>query len=207
MASNKSDRSGSPSTLSEEGRRELIARQHRALYGPDGASFGPQTPFNQDSASLEQGQQSGLRGTSPRGVDPFAMPGQSETSQQQPNDGKTTSPSIHQQGKAPSPTTGDESGHSRTISKSTTAPISGSMGPIGSRPNQQHMSGQSLNKRTTSPLPSSLNYGFGSTEQNNDRMANANSNSASEKPNNPAVAAWGTSSGVWGNKLGAGVWS
>lgn len=208
MASNKSDRSGSPSTLSEEGRRELIARQHRALYGPEGSNYS-QGQYNQDGTSHEQGQQAGpgaMRGSSPRGMDPFGMSGQSDNNQQQSHDSKTTSPPNHQHGKAPSPTTAEESNHSRTISKSTTAPISGSMGPIGSRPNAQHMPGQSLNKRTTSPLPSSLNYGFGNTEQGNDRI-NTSSNITQDK-NTPSVGAWGTGSGVWGNnKLGAGVWS
>lgn len=209
MASNKSDRSGSPSTLSEEGRRELIARQHRALYGPEGSGFSPQGQYNQDSPGHEQGQQSvpgGMRGSSPRGMDPFGMPGQSDNIQQQSNDGKTTSPPNHQHGKAPSPTTADESNHSRTISKSNTAPIPASVGTIG-RPSTQHMPAQSLNKRTTSPLPSSLNYGFGSAEQGNDRMATINNNAGQDKNTNPTVGAWGTGSGVWGNKLGTGVWS
>lgn len=210
MASNKSDRSGSPSTLSEEGRRELIARQHRALYGSEGSGFASQGQYGQDGTTHEQAQQSGqsgMRGSSPRGMDPFGMSGQSDNNQQQSNDGKTTSPPNHQHGKAPSPTTAEESNHARTISKSTTAPISGSMGPIGSRPNTQHMPGQSLNKRTTSPLPSSLNYGFGNTEQGNDRMNSSNNNAGQQEKNTPSVGAWGTGSGVWGNKLGAGVWS
>lgn len=211
MASNKSDRSGSPSTLSEEGRRELIARQHRALYGPEGSGFAPQGQYGQESSGHEQGQQQqpgqgAMRGPSPRGMDPFGMPGQSDNMQQQSNDSKTTSPPNHQHGKAPSPTTGEESNHSRTISKSNTVP---SVGTIGRPSTQQHMPAQSLNKRTTSPLPSSLNYGFGSSDQSNDRIPsnNSNNNSGQEKNSNPAVSAWGTGSGVWGNKLGAGVWS
>lgn len=211
MASNKSDRSMSPSTLSEEGRRELIARQRQALYGPDGSGFGPHGQFTQEGGPNEQtgqGQQSGpgMRGPSPRGMDPFGMPGQADN--QQSAEGKTTSPSSHQQGKAQTPPTGEESAHSRTVSKSTTAPISGSMGPIGSRPNTQHMPGQPLNKRTTSPLPSSLGYGFGSNDQIGDRNA-AQSSNAGQKESNPppAMGAWGTGSGVWGtNKIGAGVW-
>lgn len=205
----------SPSTLSEEGRRELIARQHRALYGPDGPGFSPHGTYSQEEGSTNQATQregsgpQGMRGPSPRGMDPFGMPGQPENNQQAA-EGKTTSPSSHQPGKAASPPTGEESSHLRTISKSTTAPVPGSnsMGPIGSRPNAQHNSGQSLNKRTTSPLPTtSLGYGFGVNEQNNERASSSQAN-ANQKDNvTPAIGPWGTSSGVWGNKMGASVWS
>lgn len=213
MASNKSDRSMSPSTLSEEGRRELIARQHRALYGNEASGFGPQGHFNQETGAPDQSNQgqanlsSGMRGPSPRGMDPFGMPNQTENNQQQSGDGKNTSPTTHQQGKAPTPPAGEESAHSRTISKSTTAPVSGTMGPIGSRPNPQHAPGQSLNKRTTSPLPGSLAYGFGSVEQSNDRTASSASAAGQKESTTPAMGAWGTGSGVWGNKIGASVWS
>lgn len=203
----------SPSTLSEEGRRELIARQHRALYGPDGPGFSPHGTYSQEGGSADQPAQSqgsgpqGMRGPSPRGLDPFGMPGQSENSQQS-SEGKTTSPSSHQQGKTATPPTGDESSHSRTISKSTTAPVIGSMGPIGSRPNAQHNAGQSLNKRTTSPLPtSSLGYGFGVSEQNNERTSSSQAGANQKENTTPAIGPWGTGSGVWGNKVGASVWS
>lgn len=203
----------SPSTLSEEGRRELIARQHRALYGPDGPGFSPSNQYNADGNPTEQstqGQnnnQSGMRGPSPRGVDRFGMPSQTDNGQQN-NEGKTTSPSSHQQGKAPTPPTAEDSAHSRTISKSTTAPVTGSMGPIGSRPNQQHTSGQPLNKRTTSPLPGSLGYAFGAGDQNNERNSSSTSNTApKDNSANPGIGAWGTGSGVWSNKIGASVWS
>lgn len=199
--------------MSEEGRRELIARQHRALYGPEGPGFPTHGQFNQESPSGEQpaqGQQpgqGGLRGASPRGMDPFGMPTQSEGGQQQTAEGKTTSPSSHQQGKVPTPPTGDEPTHSRTISKSTTAPVAGSMGPIGSRPSAQHMTGQSMTKRTTSPLPSALTFGYGTADQNNERAASQASNAAQKDTSAPSMGVWGTGSGVWGNKLGASGWS
>ena len=205
----------SPSTLSEEGRRELIARQHRALYGPDGSAFSPHGAYNQESGSGDMNAQNqgpgpqGMRGASPRGMDPFGMPQQPDNNQQQGPEGKTTtSPQSHQQTGAPSPPSGDDSGHTRTISKSTTAPNLGGMGPIGSRPNQQHMSGQSLNKRTTSPLPTSISYGnFGVGDQGNDRISQQQTNSGQKENPNPALGSWGPGSGVWGNKIGASVWS
>jgi hypothetical protein len=231
MSSNKSDRSMSPSTLSEEGRRDLIARQHRALYGGDPNAFVGQVPFSpEDVVAREPGAGPNStggapRGPSPRGADPFAAPGQapqgdmnapisgsdrvtSPATQQGPNFGGFE-PAAQNSGKVPTPPNGDESTHSRQISKSTTAPVMGGMGPIGTRPTGQQAPGQSINKRTTSPLPSSLGYGFTANDQGAiDRAGSANSNSNNQKESNPAMGAWGTGSGVWGsNKIGAtSVW-
>jgi hypothetical protein len=80
MSSNKSDRSMSPSTLSEEGRRELLARQHRALYGNDAGNFLPQGGFGEEGSSgrdsgsnVPSSATTGMRGNSPRTADPFGM--------------------------------------------------------------------------------------------------------------------------------------
>lgn len=248
MSSNKSERSMSPSTLSEEGRRELIARQHRALYGNEGgaAGFVPQSGYSDDgnapreqSSGVPTSSAGGMRGSSPRGMDPFGMgqsatqsgPGENNaqnnsTAQQDPGRGESsaspstgTAPSsfsnfesaTQQAGKSTSPSGGESP--SRGVAKSTTAPIGSGMGPIGSRPAQQQQSqNNGLTKRTTSPLPSSLNYGFGPNEQNtsNERAGSSNSNNNTQKDSgsNPAMGAWGTGSGVWGsNKIGAtSVW-
>ncbi|KAI9737775.1 MAG: hypothetical protein M1834_009143 [Cirrosporium novae-zelandiae] len=71
--SNKSDRSLSPAALSEEGRRELIARQHRALYGgTDGPSgyyapgYDGQTPRPDSQSANIPTSGPGARGPSPR---------------------------------------------------------------------------------------------------------------------------------------------
>ena len=227
MASNKSDRSMSPSTLSEEGRRDLIARQHRALYGADGTpltapGFGdensPRDPPGKGPIGV------GHRGPSPRAMDPFGPPGANAPidAGQGPDAArgeKATSPSGQPSagfggfegpaasGKTGSSPTGDEGPHSRQLSKSTTAPLAGGMGPIGSRPNPGN---QPMSKRTTSPLPSTAPYGFGASEQNNERSgsSNSNSNGPKEGSGNAGMGVWGTSSGVWGsNKIGAtSVW-
>lgn len=216
MASNKSDRSGSPSTHDEDGRRELIARQHRALYGNDGALLSPPAGFGSEE-SREQGKQAGPRGPSPRAMDPFGGSGQNATSDNAPQDHQRAEnlslPAAQTAFGAFEPTgpsgtaSGDEGLHSRQLSKSTTAPLAGGMAPIGSRPNPQ---GQPAAKRTTSPLPSGLGYGFGAGEQANERStsSNSNNNAPKEGSNNASMGAWGTGSGVWGsNKIGAtSVW-
>jgi hypothetical protein len=86
MSSSKSDRSLSPSTMNEDSRRELLARQHRALYGNDASNFLPQGGFGEEASSNREpgaanptSAAEGMRGNSPRAADPFGMgpaPGQ-----------------------------------------------------------------------------------------------------------------------------------
>jgi hypothetical protein len=225
----------SPSTLSEDGRRDLIARQHRALYGAEGPAFLPSASFgddgsNRDPTASTQGLiGTGGRGPSPRGIDHFGGTGQAgpatdapvQGAGQEPGREKAASPGgqssaafgafeapSQSTGKTSTPPVGDDGSHARQLSKSTTVPLVGGMGPIGSRPTTQQAPGQSLNKRTTSPLPGTLPYGFNSGEQNNERSNSSNSNAGKENAPNPNLGAWGTSSGVWGsNKIGAtSVW-
>ena len=213
--------------MSEESRRELIARQHRALYGNESATFLPQGGYAGEGSQEQSGNvptsAGGARGSSPRGMDAYGMSGQAtqaDSNTQGSAGDKMTSPSVGNNGfggfdpagqsvgNAPSPPAGEEGAHSRQMSKSTTAPISGHMGPIGSRPSAQQAPNQPLNKRTTSPLPGSLSFGFGA-DQSNERAASSNSNANNSKDqNNSGMGAWGTGSGVWGsNKIGAtSVW-
>lgn len=205
MASNKSDRSMSPSGISEEGRRELIARQHRALYGNDGNLLNASAGYPGEDGQQQPGSTpiGGPRGPSPRTMDRFGAPGQvqgQDSSDQAPGNKPTFGgfdPAVAS-GSGPN----DDGGHSRQLSKSTTAPLSGGMAPIGSRPNPQN---QPLNKRTTSPMP----YGFGAADQSNERSNSSNSNTNAQKEGSGNTSmGWGTGSGVWGNnKIGTtSVW-
>lgn len=75
----KSDRSMSPNTaMSEDERRELIARQHRALYGNDSSLYPEQTsrPVSQDARVAPT---LGVRGNSPLAYDPFGLQGQNNS--------------------------------------------------------------------------------------------------------------------------------
>src|SRR6266536_4850162 len=81
MSSNKSDRSMSPASMTEESRRELIARQHRDLYGNESAAFFPAGGIGSDASRPEtQGSSvptsaGGARGPSPRSaMDHFNAP-------------------------------------------------------------------------------------------------------------------------------------
>ena len=240
----KSDRSMSPSTLSEEGRRELIARQHRALYGNEAPNFYQPGAFPEDNASRSDasgaagsGQAGAGRGPSPRAMDPFGMvPNQATvntsdsataasssipTSQQErtsstsPTSGNNVAAASFaafegttQQNTSTSPPRGESP--TRQTQKAVTAPIGSGMGPIGSRP-QQQASGQTLNKRSTTPLASPMTFGFGSNEQSNatERTGSAASNPSGNTDKSNVSMAWGSGSGVWGSKnpLGAtSVW-
>jgi hypothetical protein len=218
----------SPSTLSEEGRRDLIARQHRALYGNEGTGPTGQSPYGaegvgaQDQTGAVPGS-AGPQGSSQRGSDPFGgqgdAPGQGQGGPDTNRLEKTASPSaqpapgfgsfeasMQSSGTNRSPSTGEDPSHARQISKSTTAPLSGGMGPIGSRPNTGTAPNQGLNKRTTSPLPSALGYAFGNNEPVTDRAPSSNSNTNPKESS--GMGTWGTGSGVWGsNKIGTtSVW-
>ncbi|QDS75084.1 hypothetical protein FKW77_006909 [Venturia effusa] len=241
----KSDRSMSPNTaMSEDERRELIARQHRALYGNDSSLYPEQTsrPVSQDARVAPT---LGVRGNSPLAYDPFGLQGQSNTGepavqmpprggeQQQQQNGQfsgpnsTTSPisnptanfSHLENAQQPSRTSNSSPGGSPPrdgAQKGQTG--SANPAPIGTRPAGNQQSGpqgqNNLQKRSTTPLPSPLSYGFSANDQqHNERSTSASSNpssSAAEK-GVPAGLGWGSNSGVWGsskNSLGvqASVW-
>src|SRR5436190_4521131 len=63
--------------MTEEERRDLIARQHRALYGNDSTLYSDDTsrPISQD-ARVATSMTGGLRGGSPLAYDPFGMQSQ-----------------------------------------------------------------------------------------------------------------------------------
>ena len=246
--------------MNEEDRRELIARQHRALYGNENTPYYENNAFGDDGHTprpIVQGSNApvsggaGARGPSPLTFDPFGLgqnqgpvgpgenPGQyasKDQSQAQQATGTGPSPNSQQQrsransNASPSSnnnsfslfdTAAQQSSRTSTSSpggspprqaiKSTTAPIGSGVAPIGTRPGQTtqaQVANPALNKRSTTPLPSPLSYGFASNETNN---ANERSTSAASNPS--AVAnkdasvglGWGSNSGVWGNKNSLGV--
>ncbi|KIW00631.1 hypothetical protein, variant [Verruconis gallopava] len=218
----KSDRSMSPNTgMSEEERRELIARQHRALYGEtsnlyeSAATKGNGRTNSQDARILT----GGARGASPLAYDPFSAQssGAVDGAVQMPSRGDGSGVNANKDGSAnnspaqnQNPTFGSANQQSdRTSNSSPTggSPPGGSKagpGAIGTRPAVTNAPVQGLQKRSTTPLPSPLSYGFSANDQNNnERSTSASSNPPQEK-GNYSTAGWGSSSGVWGNK-GSGL--
>lgn len=196
MSGNKSDRSVSPAAISEESRRDLLARQHRALYGNDSPAFFPPANFADDGSrpdsqtAITPSSTAGVRGPSPRGIDPFGLSqasGQTNPDhvaqvattnpaatafQSPPRANNTSSPGAGPiYGKfddqpvtsTSSPGRTDSPSSIQTASKSITGPV-GSVGPIGTRPIQQggisQVGNPVLNKRSTTPLTSPLSFGF-----------------------------------------------
>lgn len=196
--------------MSEDERRELIARQRSALY--EGHAFSENgTPLDESSHSAPQ--VSG-RGPSPLVGPPSSAPdvGQAEGAD------STSSPSSNQAGNFSLFETAQQS--SRTSASSPTGgspprqgkPSAGNVAPIGTRPAQATNS--ALNKqRATTPLPSPLSYGYSSEEaaknngggNNVDRSTSASSNPSTTPEVGGLSASWGTKSGVWGGKNSLGM--
>jgi hypothetical protein len=254
----KSERSISPNSANEEDRRELIARQHRALYGNEGPNYYDPNNFGADNHTPRPNNQApGAPGSAigGRGPSPMAYSGFGSNHEQKPtsttesaqqyntndqNGAKGPSPKPHQSRSRANSTSSPASNpqnfslfdnaqqSSRTSTsspggspprpvKSSTGPIGSSVAPIGTRPAQNQASNPALNKRSTTPLPSPLSYGFAPNEVTGTGNNNANERSTSAASNPPAGAKesnmsnmnWGSSSGVWGkNPLGVqtSVW-
>ncbi|KAJ6130737.1 hypothetical protein N7512_003517 [Penicillium capsulatum] len=193
--------------------------------------FLPPGPLSEDNSRPESQvagtpSSAGVRGASPRGVDPFGLtqpagPAADAASglQSPSRANSTSSPSSAINAAFPEqPVTSTSSPGDSPSSRQTsgTGPI-GSVGPIGSRPapgqTSAPASNPTLNKRSTTPLPSPLGFGFTPGEAAaNERSASAASNPAvtpaanvpGPKDGNVGLG-WGNGSNVWGSKSGLGV--
>jgi len=233
------------SGMSEEERRELIARQRQALYG-DGAAYPENGSFDENGTprpgTQGSGSQSatGIRGHSPLAFDHFnAQNSQGDSSNQGTTEPQSSTQAPGQQRSRANSTSSPSSNptssfslfesaaqqSSRTSTSSPggspprqgKAPTSSGVAPIGTRPSAQ-AANPALNKRSTTPLPSPLSYGFAANstedkqgEKSSDgRTASAASNPNSQSQQDVGLPSWGSSKpGVWGkNSLGvqASVW-
>lgn len=198
MSGNKSDRSISPAATSEESRRDLLARQHRALYGNDSPAFFPPASFGDDSPRPD-GQvvpptttAGGIRGPSPRGVDPFGLgqvpgsanqegvaqaasagptaaalhsPPRASSTSSPPSTGNPVYGGFEGAGEQPITTTSSP-GRADSPSSYQTSSKSVAAGPIGSVGpiGSRPVGNPTLNKRSTTPLASPLSFGFTASE-------------------------------------------
>lgn len=240
----KPDRTMSPgSGMSEEERRELIARQRNALYGeaaayPENSGFdenGTPRPGTQGSGSQSA---TGIRGHSPLAFDPFNAPNQGENpnqptsaepqtatgqapGQQRSRANSTSSPAsnptssfaLFESAAQQSSRTSTSSPGGSPPRQGGKAPTSSGVAPIGTRPSGSQAPNPALNKRSTTPLPSPLSYGFAANGEESQAEKDGRATSAASNPNaqaQPDVGlGWGSKSGVWGkNSLGvqASVW-
>lgn len=215
------------SGMSEEERRELIARQRSALYNGSPA-FGENGAFSDNGIprpnTQGSGRQSaaGMRGPSPLAFDHYNAQAESNN-QQGHNETQQPAGNQPQQSSRPNSTSPPASANpannfglfeaaqqsSRTSNSSPggspprQGKTQGGVAPIGTRPAQA--ANPALNKRSTTPLPSPLSHGYAAgDEQKENRATSAASNSADQQG-----LGWGAKPGVWGNKsLGvqASVW-
>lgn len=213
----------SPNTMSEEDRRELIARQHRALYGDTSSLYGADAPNSRPQSQDVRVSNSG-RGPSPLAFDPYGVQvtsGGESAVQMPPRDhpNNTTSPvsnsttqqsySLMTGAQQSSRTSNSSPGESPPPGQGAKG-SAGGVAPIGTRPPQAPTSaGSGMNQRSTTPLtPSSLGYGYSGDSQTGASGKDERSTSASSNPplaDNKGVGlgGWGGNSGVWGSGKGS----
>lgn len=219
----KTERSLSPGAMSEEDRRELIAAQHRALYGNESNLYmgenPPQHPASQDARVLAA--VSGGPNTTHPAFDSYGVPtGPSGDNgahmqtigggnQPRSRSNSTASPATNQgqYSRYENPQHANQGGQPSPRGSPTRPGAQGPMGgvaPIGTRP----VAGSG--KRNTPPMPSPLGYGYaGDTKGNQssaERSHSAASNPTSAGAEKSANIGWGGNH-AWGpNKMQAPVW-
>ncbi|KAF2836846.1 hypothetical protein M501DRAFT_235279 [Patellaria atrata CBS 101060] len=209
MSGAKSDRSLSPNAMTEEDRRELLNRQHRALYGNEASLYGennpPQRPTSQDArVNAATGD---VRGNSPLAFDPFGMQGQNNApgAVQMPRDqmpgreGATGQQDARANSNSPSSTSNNNTAFSlfenaqqssRTSASSPggSPPRSGSKGqqtsagvaPIGTRPAQAQNQAVNPALNKRSTTPLPSPLSYGfSASDANNNNGNSNNNERS----------------------------
>lgn len=217
----------SPNAMSEEERRGLIARQHRALYGEQSALYNSNNPTS--SQDVRVNSSGSGRGPSPLAFDPFGMqaPNASNESavQMPPRDkdasggaqevrvNSNSSPSSSQNPAFSLFENSQQASRTSTSSPGGSPPRQGQkangsgVAPIGTRPtaNQGQPAGVSLSKRATTPLPSPLSYSYNASEQHH---GGAMSTTGSLNPSSTITdkgPIWGNKNAVWGNTPSQGV--
>ncbi|KAB8349702.1 hypothetical protein FH972_023717 [Carpinus fangiana] len=215
----KSDRSMSPNAaMSEDERRELIARQHRALYGNDSQLY-----LNDASASRTLSQDarvlaatSSPHGSSPLAFDAFGVPStssgdsgiplQAATGQSSTRASSTTPPSG-----APKQFAMFDNGPQQGVKCSSPGPApaqNGSKGgpgngvaPIGTRPAQA--AGKAGNRGPPS-APSPLGFnGVNINERSQSSASNPNNGNGNGNGDKAPGLGWSGSNGPWGSKMQA----
>jgi hypothetical protein len=213
--------------MSEEDRRELIARQHRALYGDQSSLYNSNNPTS--SQDVRVNSSGAGRGPSPLAFDPFGMQASNasnESAVQMPSRDKDTtggaqevransnsSPSSNQNPAFSLFESTQQANRTSNSSPGGSPPRQGGkangsgVAPIGTRPttNQGQPAGAPLSKRATTPLPSPLSYSYNASEQQNN---NSNTTSSSLNPSSTITdkgPIWGNKNGVWGSTPTQGV--
>ncbi|KAI2092613.1 hypothetical protein LOZ36_000492 [Ophidiomyces ophidiicola] len=224
MSGNKSDRSMSPAAMSEESRRELIARQHRALYGHDSAAFYPNGGLDDRQASgAPNTTASAAQGHSPRGVDPFGglsqvhgqpgseNPGQHPTGVASAQSGAVQKP----RSRANSTSSPNASQTSYNVfeqhqqSTSTSSPGVAANDSPNSRQGSNKMPNTAVGPIGTRLMPASSqapNSALATSSASNPvHAAAAGASNTGKKESSNVALGWGNGNGVWRSKGSLGV--
>ena len=202
--------------MSEDDRRDLIARQHRALYGDASAPLYGTEGAGSRPPSQDVRVSGSQRGASPLAFDPYSVqtqtgaegavqmpPRERVNSNASPASNSTTQQSFAMLNDAQqsSRTSASSPGGSPPLQQGQSQK---GVAPIGTRPTQPPgVATNNLNKRSTTPLtPSSLSYGYTSADANNNKDERSTS-SASNPPladrSVSGLGGWGGNSAVWGS--------
>merc|ERR1712000_265725 len=189
--------------MSEDERRELIARQRNALYG-EGAAYNENGGFDENGTPRPGTQGSGPQSAVGQGQGQQRSRANSTSS---PSSNPTSSFSLFESAAQQSSRISTSS-PGESPPRQGKGPTSSGVAPIGTRPSGQAPN-PALNKRSTTPLPSPLSYGFAASNEDNQgekegRTASAASNSNSQNQQDVGLG-WGSKSGVWGKNSSLGV--
>ena len=211
--------------MNEDERRDLLSRQHKALYG-DQSFYENKGGFNDENQTPRPGNTSMAtagRGPSPMTYGSFAMQDHTQAGTVDDKGGPTNHQGTRSRtnsNSSPASNTQnfgvfDQSAAAQQSSRTSTSSPGGSPprsakgimapAPIGTRPAQAM--NPTLAKRNTPPVSSPLSFGFAPNESNaqGERAGSAASNPATGKENMTGSVNWGSGSGVWGKGALGGV--
>ncbi|ROV87277.1 hypothetical protein VSDG_09900 [Cytospora chrysosperma] len=213
----KPERTLSPSGMSEEARRELIARQRSALYGEgpfaQAGGYVDETGTPRSGIPVHHGGPSSMRGASPLTYESGPLP-PNEPMSAGPRDRASSNASpasnppgnrgpLEQTSRTSNSSPGGENG--KAVAGKTVA-------PIGTRPSapstSQGPSNPALQRQSTTPLPSPLNQSYhapGGGEVATSSGGPSNPTSAgAEAP--VGLGSWPQRGQPWGPKAQTSVW-
>jgi len=206
--------------MSEEERRELIARQRSALYG-EGAQYQEGSSYDENGTPRPGTQGSGplsaTRGHSPLAFDHFNAQASQESQNQQAQEPQsaTQGPQRSRANSTSSPSSNptssfglfESAAHQQSSRTSTSSPggspprqgkySSSGVAPIGTRPAQAV--NPALKPRSTTPLPSPLSFGYAADDGYDQGSKDIRANSASGNPMQGQLSGgWGNKGAIWG---------
>lgn len=205
----KPERTISPSGMSEEARRELIARQRSALYGE--GPFAQAGGYVDETGTPRPGMPSSIRGGSPPAYEAGPQP-PNEPLSAGPRDraSNNVSPAsnppgnrgpLEQTSRTSNSSPGGENG--KAIAAKTVAPI----GTRPSAPSSQGPSNPTLQRQSTTPLPSPLNQSYHAPGAGEAVSSGGPSNPTSAGAEAPVgLGSWPQRGQPWGPKAQTSVW-